>query len=123
MQENQISDIRDFNTDIVGNIEYLFNVTTWCSTELNLKITMKTPGRTYTKLRDFKFNFNYLFELSSKRKELDEKISQQARAWLNMDVQYGIDGDVKKDYLMAGLTLFERYGNELYKKGMLKYKK
>ena len=126
MEENQsvgnASDTRSFNGNITETIGYLFNVTCFCETDLNVKITMKTPGRTYTKLRSFKFNFNYLFTLSSKRKEMDDKIKNNVSAWLDMEVPYGDDGDVDTDYIRAGLSLFTTYGNELERLGIIKYK-
>ena len=116
-------DTRNFNGNITETIVYLFNTTCFCETDLNMKITMKTPGRTYTKLRSFKFNFNYLFTLSSKLKEIDDKIKNNVSMWLNMDVPYGKDGDVDMDYIRAGLKLFSMYGNELKKVGLITYKK
>ena len=127
MEENQSggssSDTRSFNGNITETIGYLFNATCFCETDLNVKITMNTPGRTYTKLRSFKFNFNYLFTLSSKRKEMDDKIKNNVKKWLDMDVPYGEDGDVDKDYIRAGLCLFTMYGTELKTIGLISYKK
>lgn len=127
MEENQSADAsfdtRNFNGNIAETIGILFNLTCFCETDLNTKITMKTPGRTYTKLRSFKFNFNYLFTLSSKRKEMDDKIKNNVKVWLDMEVPYGDDGDVELDYLRAGLKLFSMYGTELQRVGLITYKK
>ena len=126
MEENQSgvisSNTNSFNGNIPETIVYLFNVTCFCETDLNVKITMKTPGRTYTKLRSFKLNFNYLFTLSSSREDMNDKIKKNVRMWLDMDVPSGHDGDVDRDYIRAGLSLFTTYGNELHRLGLIKYK-
>ena len=127
MEENQsvgnASDTRSFNGNITETIGYLFNATCFCETDLNVKITMNTPGRTYTKLRSFKFNFNYLFTLSSRLKDIDETIKNNVGVWLDMNVPYGKHGDVDMDYIRAGLKLFSMYGTELKKAGLITYKK
>lgn len=125
MEDNQsLSPNTDsFNGNILETIVYLFNATCFCETDLNVKITMKTPGRTYTKLRSFKFNFNYLFTLSSSREDMNDKIKNNVRMWLDMDVPYGVDGDVELDYIRAGLSLFTMYGTELQRVGLITYKK
>lgn len=117
-------DVRGFNSNITKGIGYLFSVTCFCETDLNTKLTLNTPGRTYTKLRDFKFNFQFLFTLSSKRKEIDEKVKRNVRVWLEMDMPRNlITGDVDTDYIRAGMKLFSMYGDELQKVGLISYRK
>lgn len=127
MEENQSGLVAPnsggFNGDIIDPIGYLFNVTCFNEAELHTKITMKTPGRTYTILRTFKFNFRYLFSLSSTRKEIDENKKRLIVTWFDMDVPYGNDGDVDKDYIKAGLSLFSTYRTELQKARLISYKK
>lgn len=123
MNDEQLDDTRSFNSNIVDTIGYLFNVTCFCETDLNTKLTLKTPGRTYTKLRSFKFNFQYLFTLSSKRKEIDDTVKNNIRTWLEMDVPYDKSGEIEIDYIKAGLKLFSKYGDELHKIGIITYKK
>lgn len=116
-------DTRSFNSNITDIIGYLFNLTSFCQTDLNTKLTLKTPGRTYTKLRTFKFNFDYLFTLSSKRKEINTGLKDNIRVWLDMDVPFSSAGNIDTDYIRAGMKLFLLYGDELYKIGMVTYKR
>lgn len=122
-QSNSSSDIRNFTGDVVDNISYLFNLTSFCEADLNTKLTLKTPGRTYTKLRSFKFNFQYLFTLSSRQDEIEEPLKNNIRTWLEMEVTFEKNGDIKLDYIRAGLKLFSMYADELKRAGLITYKR
>lgn len=125
MMETQTNDdVRRYHGSLVEHIEYLFDATCYCETDLNTKITMLSPGRTYTKLKAFKFNFNYLFALSSKRKDINANLKQQIWAWLNLTVPFEKDGvTIMKNYILAGVTLFSQYGDELQRIALITYKK
>jgi len=122
--EQTFDDVRVFNGDIINKIEYLFDITSYCETNLNVKITMGTPGRIYTKVRDFKFNFNYLFSLSSKRSEIDANLKENIRTWLDIPMPVEDDNEtIEIDYIKAGLKLFSHYGDELSRIGVIVYKR
>lgn len=126
--DEENTDTRSFNNNVTTSTTYLYNITCFNEVDLNTHITMKTPGRTFTKVRAFKFSFNYLFAISSrsKQKDDDEKntnLKNNIRMWLEMSVPRNEAGVVDVNYIKAGLRLFSMYGVFLHSKGMIIDKK
>lgn len=117
------SEIHNSSGNLVDSINHMFNVTTFCAARLNEKMTLSVPGPVNKKFRDFRFNFDYLFNLSSANGEIDKDLKKMVRYYLDMIAVYEQEGNLDKKYIKAGLELFSQYSNELHKNGMIDYKK
>ena len=111
-----------FSGGIIDTIEHLFIQTCLFETELHTHITMHTPGRTYTKLRNFATCFGYMFTLSSGRKEINTELKQKVQAWLDCSPIDRENDKIDTNHIRAGVALYSQYTAELFDTGILQYK-
>lgn len=117
------SDVRSFSGNLADKIELLFDLTTQSATDLQVKMTLDIPGRVYTRFKIFKYDFTYLYALSSKRKEVNISLKKNIEVWLNIKAPKNNNNIIEKDFMRAGLKLFSMYGDDLQLNGIIKYKR
>lgn len=116
-------DVRSFTSNLSDKIENLFDLTTQSATDLQVKMTMDMPGRVYTRFKVFKYDFTYLYSLSSKRKEVDKGLKRNIEQWFSIRTPKSSKNVIKRDFMLAGLKLFSMYGDDLQINGIIKYKR
>ena len=104
----------EYDTSLKRNIEVVFLSICLDVSFLRVYFTTKAPGAVYPRFRQFKEGFDYLFTLSSNKKELNQDIVKRAKEWLDKPSKES------KESVFTGIKLFEEYKAELFKQNILK---
>jgi len=87
--------------------------------ELRAFLTTNNPGNPIIVLNNFKKRFDALFTLSNNKEELNQKVVNEVREWLNTPLRYDNSKEIAQNIKKA-LDLFEAYKKELFKYGIIK---
>lgn len=102
---------------LTNNIEIAYAMTSLSVSTLRSKLLLGLPGRKIDVFKEFRLNFDYLYNLSSKYKGLNNDIVSKTKIWLFSRIQH------TDQYMFHGIQLYEIYTKELFKNEMLSYRK